>query len=39
LAVVVDRAEADLVVAFVDGAVVDEFRGVKEVEAVHATAA
>jgi hypothetical protein len=39
LAVVVDGAETDFVVAFVDGAIVDEFRGVEKVEAVHATAA
>jgi hypothetical protein len=39
LTIVVDGAEADLVVAFVDEAVVDEFRGVEKVEAVHATAA
>lgn len=39
LAIVVNGAEADFVVAFVDGSVVDEFGGVKEMEAVHATAA
>jgi hypothetical protein len=39
LAIVVDRAEADFVVAFVDGSVINEFGGVKEMEAVHATAA
>jgi hypothetical protein len=39
LAIIVDRAETDLVIAFVDGAVVYELRRVKEMEAVHATAA
>jgi hypothetical protein len=39
LAIVVDGAETDLVIAFVDGAVVYELRRVKEMEAVHATAA
>jgi hypothetical protein len=39
LAIVVDGAEADFVIAFVNGAIVDEFRGMEQVEAVHATAA
>jgi hypothetical protein len=39
LPVVVDGAETDLVIAFIDGALVNEFRGVEQVEAVHATAA
>src|SRR5580658_6502424 len=39
LAVVVDGAKADLVVTFVDGSVVDEFGGVEQMEAVHATPA
>jgi hypothetical protein len=39
LAIIVDGAETDLVIAFVDGAVVNEFRSVEQVEAVHATAA
>jgi hypothetical protein len=39
LSIVVDGAETDFVVTFVDRTVVDEFRGVQEVEAIHATAA
>jgi hypothetical protein len=39
LAIVVDGAETDFVVAFVDRAVVDEFGGVEEMKAIHATAA
>jgi hypothetical protein len=39
LAIVVDGAEADFVVTFVDGSVVEEFGGVKEMVAVHAGAA
>jgi hypothetical protein len=39
LSIVVHGAETDFVVTFVDGTVVDEFRGVQEVEAIHATAA
>jgi len=36
LAIIVDGAETDFVVTFVDRAVVDEFRGVEKVKAVHA---
>ncbi len=39
LSIVVDGAETDFVVALVDRAVVDEFRGVEQVEAIHATPA
>ena len=39
LSIVVDGPETDLVVAFVDWAVVNEFRGVQQVETVHATPA
>src|SRR5580692_872898 len=39
LAVVVNGAKPDLVVTLVDGAVVDEFSGVEQMEAVHATPA
>jgi hypothetical protein len=39
LAIIVDGAETNFVIAFVDGAIVDEFRGMEQVEAVHATAA
>jgi len=39
LAVVVDRAETDFVITFVDGAVVYKFGGVEEMKAIHATAA
>jgi hypothetical protein len=39
LAVVVDGAETDFVVTFVDGTVINEFGSVEQVEAVHATAA
>jgi hypothetical protein len=39
LTVIVNGAETDLVVAFVDGAVIEEFGGVEKMEAIHATAA
>lgn len=39
LAIVVNGAETDFVVAFVDGSVVNEFRGVEKMESIHATAA
>src|SRR5271165_321814 len=39
LAIVVNGAKADFVVAFVDWPVIDEFGGVEKVKAIHATAA
>jgi hypothetical protein len=37
LLIIVHGAETDLVIALIDGPVVDEFGGVHKVEAVHAT--
>src|SRR5208282_2398985 len=39
LAIIVDRAKANFIVTLVNGTVVDEFRGVEQMEAVHATPA